>query len=253
MKNFFLLFLFSNILFVNSQKKIHIENVSFFKTDPFANLYFCNNNKLIKIDSQYNKLEYNFSEFGKLKKIISKNPMRITLFFEETQKIIFLDKNLNKLNLDLDLREIQNNIISDIDTHSNLIYLLAEKNQKICVYDFKKNKIIECAVDFIRKKEYLKLFLFKQKVLLINNSEISILNNNLIEESKIKLEACNDIFFDKDLLYLKKNNKLYKTKLTNLNKLQFISEVKQNELIDVNENILYKYRNNFLIEETLSK
>tara|TARA_Y100001978_G_C23637415_1_gene406541 strand:- start:95 stop:856 length:762 start_codon:yes stop_codon:yes gene_type:complete len=253
MKNFFLLFLFSSTLFVNSQKNIHIENVSFFKTDPFANLYFCNNNKLIKIDSQYNKLEYNFSEFGKLKKIISKNPMRITLFFEETQKIIFLDKNLNKLNLDLDLREIQNNIISDIDTHSNLIYLLAEKNQKICVYNFKKNKIIECVVDFIRKKDYLKLFLFKQKVILINNSEISILNNNLIKDSKIELEGCNDIFFDKDLLYVKKNNKLYKTKLTNLNKLQFIYSLKENELIDVNENVLYKYHNNYLSEETLSK
>ena len=253
MKKIFLLFFFTNILFVNSQKNILIENVSFFKADPFANLYFCNNNKLIKIDSQYNKLEYDFSEFGKLKKIISRNPMRITLFFEETQKIIFLDKNLNKLNLILDLQEIQNNIISDIETHSNLIYLLAEKNQKICIYDFKKNKIIECAVEFIRKKEYLKLFLFKQKVLLINNSEISILNNNLIEESKIKLNACNDIFFDKDLLYLKKNNKLYKTKLTNLSKLQFIKTLKENELIDVNENVLYKYHNNYLSEETLSK
>ena len=253
MKKIFLLFFFTNVLFVNSQKNILIENVSFFKTDPFTNLYFCNNNKLIKIDSQYKKLEYDFSEFGKLKKIISRNPMRITLFFEETQKIIFLDKNLNKLNLILDLQEIQNNIISDIETHSNFIYLLAEKNQKICIYDFKKNKIIECAVDFIRKKEYLKLFLFKQKVLIINNSEISILNNNLIEESKIKLEACNDIFFDKDLLYLKKNNKLYKTKLTNLSKLQFIKTLKENELIDVNENVLYKYHNNYLSEETLSK
>jgi len=253
MKNFFLLFLFSNILFLNAQKNILIENVSFFKTDPFANLYFCNNNKLIKIDSQYNKLEYDFSEFGKLKKIISKNPMRITLFFEETQKIIFLDKNLNKLNLNLDLQEIQNNIISDIDTHSNLIYLLAEKNQKICVYNFKKNKIIECIVDFIRKKDYLKLFLFKQKVLLVNNSEISILNNNLIEDSKIKLKGCNDVFFDKDLLYIKKNNKLYKTKLTNLSKLQFIYSLKENELIDINENVLYKYHNNYLSEEMLSK
>ena len=208
MKNFFLLFFFSNILFVNSQKNIIIKNVSFFKTDPFSNFYFCTNNKLIKIDSQLNKLEYDFSEFGKLKKFISKNPMRIILFFEETQKIIFLDKNLNKLNLNLDLQGLRNNIISDIDTHSNLIYLLSEKNQKLCVYNFKKNKIIECVVDLIKKKEYLKLFLFKQKILLINNSEVSILNNNLIEESRIKLEGCNDVFFDKDLLYIQKNNKL---------------------------------------------
>ena len=253
MKNFFLLFFFSNILFVNSQKNIMIENVSLFKTDPFSNFYFCTNNKLIRVDSKLNKLEYDFSKFGKLKKFISKNPMRIILFFEETQKIIFLDKNLNKLNLNLDLQKFQNNVISDIDTHSNLIYLLSEKNQKMCIYNFKKNKIIECVVDFIRKKEYLKLFLFKQKILLINNSEVSILNNNLTEEYKIKLEGCNDIFFDKDLLYIQKNNKLYKTKLTNLSKLKFINTIKENELIDVNENILYKYHKNFLIEETLSK
>tara|TARA_B100000900_G_scaffold398155_1_gene399249 strand:- start:15 stop:776 length:762 start_codon:yes stop_codon:yes gene_type:complete len=253
MKNFFLLFFISNIFFINSQKNIIIENVSFFKTDPFANFYFCNNNKLIKIDSQYNKLEYDFSEFGKLKKLITKNPMRIILFFEETQKIIFLDKHLNKLNLNLGTQEIQNDLISDIDSHSNLIYLLSEQNHKICVYDFKKNKIIECVVDFIRKKDYLKLFLFEQKILLINNSEISILNNNLIEESIIQLEDCNDLFFDKELLFIKKSNELYSTKLTNLSKLQFISEIKKNELIDVNENILYKYHNNFLIEETLSK
>ena len=50
---------------------------------------FVTTKKLIKIDSQNKKLEYDFSEFGKLKKIISRNPMRITLFLKKHKRLFF--------------------------------------------------------------------------------------------------------------------------------------------------------------------
>jgi len=255
MKKIFLhIFLFLNLT-THSQESGNIKKIVSINVDPLENVFLCEEKKIIKINKSNNeRLEYEFSHYGKLKKLITKNPFRTTVFFKESQTIIFLDKNLNKLNLELKLQNIQSNIISDIEAHSNLIYLLSEKSKTICVYDLKKFKIIHCnsQIDII-KNRYLKLFLNKGTILLLNDKEILVLNENLITQKKEKLENCEALFFNKDSLYLIIKNKLFKSSIIDLNNLTFIKPVPKNNLLYIEKNMLFGIKNNFFWEEELSK
>ena len=172
-KIFVFLFLIFNFT-IESQDSQDTKGTLKISVDPLENIFLCKKNKIIKVRKHDNQiLEYNFSEYGDLTKIITKNPLRTTLFFQESQTIIFLDKNLNKLNLELKAQNIQNNIISDVETHSYLLFLLSEKSNEICIYDFKKLKIINCNSNIkITKNEYFKLFLNKENIVILNNEKI---------------------------------------------------------------------------------
>ncbi len=234
----------------NNLKKFEIISV-----DQFENVFFCEEKKIIKIRKfDKKRLEYDFSPFGQLTKIITTNPLRTTLFFEESQRIIFLDKNLNKLNTELKIQNIQNNIISDIETHSNLIFLLSQKNNEVCIYDLKKFKITNCNKKLeIQKNKYLKLFLNKENLILLNNEQIIVLDENLTPKSTYKIENCQKIFFNNDSFYLKINNKLYTAKTMYMNDSVFVKNLPENNLFYIQNNILFEWRDNFLWEEKLTK
>tara|TARA_S200000501_G_scaffold376709_1_gene432530 strand:+ start:1385 stop:2152 length:768 start_codon:yes stop_codon:yes gene_type:complete len=251
-----ILFIFCSLNFSASSQDIkninELENLS---VDPFEYIYLCEKNKIIKIENTNKKrLEYDFSKFGQLTKLITSNPLRTTLFFEESQTIIFLDKNLNKLNIELKFQNFQNNIISDIAIHSNLIFLLSEKNQEICTYDFKKNKITNCNRKIeIDKNMYLKVFYNQGFIILINNEEGLILDENLIFKTRIKLKNCTDLFFNNDSVYLNVENKLYKSSIMNMNEHVFIKNLPENNLFFVQNNFLFGLQNSFFWQEKLTK
>ncbi len=234
----------------NKLKKFEIISV-----DQFENIFFCEETKIIKIRKfDKKRLEYDFSSFGQLTKIITTNPLRTTLFFEESQTIVFLDKNLNQLNTEMKIQNIQNNIISDIETHSNLIFLLSKKNNEVCTYDLKKFKIINCNKQLeIQKNKYLKLFLNTENLILLNNEKIIILDENLIPKSTYKIENCEKIFFNNDSVYLKVNNKLYKASTMYIDDSVFVKNLPENNLLYIQNNILFEWRGGFLWEEKLTK
>ena len=167
------------------------------------------------------KLDFYFSDYGQLTKIITKNPLRTTLFFKESQKIIFLDKNLNKLNQEIRIQTIHNSIISDIDTHSNLILLLSQNSDEICSYDIKKTKIIDCNNNLNIDNHHVKLFYHKGSIMITNKSEILYLNDNLIENKKLKLSNYDRLFFNNNNVYLIIKNRLYKYNLEDFNEFSF--------------------------------
>ena len=249
MKKIFLpIFLFFNLT-IYSQELKSTKKIVRINIDPLENIFLCEEKKIIKINKSNNeKLEYDFSKYGKLNKIITKNPFRTTVFFKESQTIIFLDKNLNKLNLELKLQSIQNEIISDIETHSNLIFLLSEQSNTICVYDFKKLKTIHCnsKIDIIKNK-YLKLFLNQGSVFLLNDREILVLNENLITLKKTKIENCEKLFFNEDSLYLIIKNNLFKSSIIDLNNLIFIKPIPKNNLFYIDKNVIFGIKNNFFL------
>ena len=231
----------------NGTKKISI--------DPFENIFLCKKNKIIKIEKSNNqRLEYNFSEYGDLTKIITRNPLRTTLFFKESQTIIFLDKNLNKLNLELKVQSLQNNIISDIEAHSNLIFLLSEKSNEICTYDFKKMEFKNHNSNIkIIKSEHLKLFLNNEEIVILNNEGILILDENLITKKIEKLKNCQRLFFNEEFLYLQIKDNLYKSSIMDLSNLFFLKTLPKNSLFYISENNLFVLKNNFFSEEKLSQ
>jgi len=253
-KLFVFIFLVTNLTSMSQEFKKH-KNIMNLSIDHFGDIFLCEENKIIKIrKNNARNLEYDFSEFGQLKKIITTNPLRTVLFFEESQKIIFLDKNLNKLNTEIKIQQIQNNIISDIETHSNLIFLLSKQTNEICTYDFKKLQITNCNKNIkIKKNKYLKLFTNKENLVILSDNELLILDNNLIPTKNNKIKNCEKIFFYKDSIYLKIKNKLYVSSDKDIENTFFVRNLPENNLLYIKNNILFIWKNNFLIEEELSK
>jgi len=255
MKKIFLVIFLLFHLTSTSQKINNLKTILDISIDPFENIFLCEEKKIIKVrKSDKKRLEYDFSKFGQLTKIITTNPLRTTLFFEESQTIIFLDKNLNKLNTELKTQNIQNNLISDIATYSNSIVFLSEKNNEICIYDLNKFKIINCNKNLeIKKNKYLKLFLNRENVVLLNNEEILILDENLIQKTISKIKNCDKIFFNNNSVYLKIKNKLYKSSTMYIPNPFFVKDLPKNNLLYVQNNILFEWKDDFLWQEKLSK
>jgi hypothetical protein len=213
----------------------------------------CYPEKITKIQKKDGKkLDFHFSDYGQLTKIITKNPLRTTLFFKESQKIIFLDKNLNKLNQEIRIHTIHNNIISDIETHSNLVLLLSQNSNEICSYDLKKSKIIDCNNNLNIDNHHVKLFYHKGSIMITNNSEILYLNDNLIENKKLKFGNYDKLFFNNNNVYLIFKNILYTSKLENFNEFSFLKNLNKNDLIFIQNNFLFEIKNDFLWVENLS-
>ena len=253
-KNLLFIFLIFHLTSI-SQEINDVKKITQISIDQFENIFLCEEKKIIKFSKlEKKRLEYEFSKFGQLTKIITTNPLRTTLFFKESQTIIFLDKNLNKLNLELKTQNIQSNIISDIETHSNLVFLLSEKNNEVCIYDLKKMKIKDCNNKLdIKKNKYLKLFLNKENIVLLNSEQALMLDEYLIPQNTYKINNCEKIFFNNNSIYFKIQNKLYKSDTLNVDNAYFIKNLPENKLLYIQNNILFEWKNNFLKEEKLTK
>ena len=239
--------------YVTAQKLENVKKINYLSVDPFENVYLCYPEKITKIQKKDGKkLDFYFSDYGQLTKIITKNPLRTTLFFKESQKIIFLDKNLSKLNKEIKIQTIHNNIISDIDTHSNLVLLFSKNSSEICSYDIKKTKIIDCNKNLNIDNHNAKLFFHKGSIMIINNSEILYLNDKLIENEKLKLSTFDRLFFNNNNVYLIIKNKLYKSTIDNFNEFSFLKNLNKNDLIFIQNNFLFEIKNDFLWKENLT-
>lgn len=253
MKKKILLILLILCNYVSAQKLENVKKINYLSVDPFENVYLCYPEKITKIQKKDGKkIDFHFSDYGQLTKIITKNPLRITLFFKESQKIIFLDKNLNKLNQEIRIQTINSNIISDIDTHSNLVILLSQNSSEICIYDIKKTKIIDCNNNLNIGNHHLKLFYHKGFIMITNNSEILYLNENLIENKKLKLRNYDRLFFNNNNVYIIIKNKLYKTSPENFNEFSFLKNLNKNDLIFIQNNFLFEIKNDFLWIDNLT-
>ena len=238
---------------VIAQKLENFKKINYLSVDPFENVYLCYPEKITKIQKKDGKkLDFYFSDYGQLTKIITKNPLRTTLFFKESQKIIFLDKNLSKLNKEIKIQTIHNNIISDIETHSNLVLLFSKNSSEICSYDIKKTKIIDCNKNLNIDNHNAKLFFHKGSIMIINNSEILYLNDKLIENEKLKLSTFDRLFFNNNNVYLIIKNKLYKSTIDNFNEFSFLKNLIKNDLIFIQNNFLFEIKNDFLWKENLT-
>lgn len=199
-----ILFLLINIGLVSfSQNLIPKEEIKLFEIDQFENIFIVNkNNKLIKYpENNYkNPLEFKNTEYGNIQKIMVSNPFRLILFYRDSQKIVFLDKNLNELSLILDLNNILNERIIDITYSLNLLFFISELNE-VFIYDISRKKIkrkkkinLSKYTDNIEANNFQNIISSQNHIILINNSHIITLNHELdflfykakkMEETKI--------------------------------------------------------------------
>ena len=88
--------------------------------------------------------------------------------------------------------------------------------------------------------------------MITNNSEILYLNDNLIENKKLKFGNYDKLFFNNNNVYLIFKNILYTSKLESFNEFSFLKNLNKNDLIFIQNNFLFEIKNDFLWVENLS-
>ncbi len=105
---FYYIYLTINLLLY---KEVVQHNDAIF-SDVFDNIYIINHSSLMKYDSDGNNLcQYSNRQLGTISYVDVSNPMRILVFYNNFNKIQFLDKNLSPLNNPIILDDIGYNSI----------------------------------------------------------------------------------------------------------------------------------------------
>jgi hypothetical protein len=136
------LFTYCQEIMTSKINSISIDADAFIGYDQLDSYYFTKNNVLYKqVGEQV--INYMNVGLGKLKKVDIINPLKIVLFYEDFNSVVFLDNQLN---------EKQKINFSDLNTpiiaHAvgmaakNSIWYFDLNNQKIGLYDYEQNKQI---------------------------------------------------------------------------------------------------------------
>ena len=145
MRNIILLLIISLSQITFSQNISAPEELILIESDQFENIFIVTeNNNLIKYpkNNYENYLEFSNIEDGYIQKIMVSNQFRSIIFYGHSQKILFLDKNLNRLNITIDLYNLFDEKIIDVTNFSNLLFFISELNE-ILIYDIGRGKIIK--------------------------------------------------------------------------------------------------------------
>nr|WP_042293311.1 hypothetical protein [Nonlabens ulvanivorans] len=80
---------------IPADKSISLSCDFFYGVDDFENLYFSTDNVLYK-KSQSNRLEFFDIQLGDITSVDIINPLKILIFYRDTQTLVFLDNRLNE-------------------------------------------------------------------------------------------------------------------------------------------------------------
>lgn len=79
----------------------------YFNLDQFGNLYFINNNTVTKYSNDFvNNKIYTNNFLGRISHIDVNDPLRILIFYQDFNQVVFLDKTLNPLRSPINLDDI---------------------------------------------------------------------------------------------------------------------------------------------------
>ena len=126
-----------NPTIVNS---IIFEADDFIGFDNVGNYYYIKNNVLFK-KTVTTILQYQNLAFGKIKKVDIINPLKIVLFYEDFNTVVFLDNLMNEIQK-IDFSKNDTPIIASAIGMSgqNQLWLYNSLNQQIGLYDIATNK-----------------------------------------------------------------------------------------------------------------
>jgi len=258
MKNLILLLVINIIQISFSQNILIKDGVKLLDADQFENIFIVTkNNKLLKYpkENYNNYLEFSSIEYGSIQKIMTNNPFRLIIFYKDSQKIIFLDKNLNELNIKINLFNLFNNRIIDVANSSNLLFFVSELNE-IYVYDIGRGKILNSKkLLFSNKAESKKIFSNSNTIFLLGNYSKKILNHQLdllFEKENKWREKINKILFDNNKIYeyCYENNELFLIDIDNNFKRKKVQTINNSLFTIKNNNILF-IKNQLLKQQLL--
>lgn len=195
----------------------------FFHCDAFGNLYIVRNQTILKFDSIGKQVAtYDNSKNGKISSIDISNPLKIMIFYSESNKIQFIDRTLSPLDNEIDLLSIVSENVDLVCTsYSNslwfyptngamlykannqaVIILTVELLNQISLSDFKASQLIEYG-DFIYLANPQKgVIIFDKWGSIIKQIPINYQNTISVHEDLIFYHRQDSVFCYNPIIYV---------------------------------------------------
>jgi len=220
MKYFKYIFIFiTTILFsqnsINTQliEKIKLHDDHLAQIDNFNNLYFIDENTLVK-QTNDSEFIYNNRQLGQISSFDGFNPLKLNLFYQDFNTVMVLDNRLSeitKINFNT-LKPFRN--ISHITTgNDNTIWCFNQDNQQLELFDYRTNntkaKTLPINENVIQlKSDYNTCWLLTKRYLYVYNYFGSLLKKMENDGYTSMAVSNGNVVLNKDnsLFYLKNNS-----------------------------------------------
>ena len=128
-----------NTTFVSSFK---LDADTFIGNDEFNNLYYIKNNTFYKKNDK-EILSYKNVQLGDVTSVDIKNPLKIILFYQNFNKVVLLDSNLNALSneIDFSFTTFSKNITLVTGASTNNLWLYSFDDNTLQRYNYQTDKI----------------------------------------------------------------------------------------------------------------
>lgn len=133
-------FSFGQGISIKLTKKIPLKAEKYVGTDNYGNSYFIKQNIFHKIgkDKTY---QFNDLQLGKLTSVDIINPLKITLFYENMNTVVFLDRHLIEINrINFNLLQNFRTLAFASTAGNNSLWLFNLDSQQLEVFDYLKKK-----------------------------------------------------------------------------------------------------------------
>jgi hypothetical protein len=113
--------------------------------DNLGNLFLTEKDQISKFNSEGEKMfSQSLKKYGKISSVDVRNPMKIILFSEQQQTLIFLDNTLTRQDNDIDLSTYDLNYVTQISgsQQADKIWAFDQENSKIKLITSKKQQSI---------------------------------------------------------------------------------------------------------------
>ncbi len=211
MKLFIFFFFSINILFAQETKPITTVPLlvdSFVGVDAYKNLYSITN-KVLSKNGPDGAFVFNDLQLGKITSVDIVNPLRIVLFFQETNTVVFLDNRLNEIErLNFNLLPEFINVSSATNASNNRLWIFNTDNQQLELFNFRTNQKQEVSQPFPGKlisqaSNFNYCFTLTDKKLRSFNIYGSLLKEmDILEFEKIVQQEENVIALKENKLYI---------------------------------------------------
>ncbi len=175
--------------------------------DAYRNTYFIKDNVFYKLEG--NK-EFTFNDYslGKLTRADIINPLKILLFYQETNTVVFVDNTLNEIER-INLNNLPDSVFarSVTNTGNNMIWVYNEIAQQLFLYNYRSKQFVFISPYFDENLIYQTsdfnycYLLFTDKLIVVNTYGSILFSFPVSGFSKI-------VLYKQNLIGVK-NNKLF--------------------------------------------
>jgi hypothetical protein len=249
MKSILLFFLFIHVSLpaqkLNPVKSTNLAATAFIGIDSYKNTYFINDSVLHKTGPEGNYV-FNDFQLGSIATVDIINPLKIVLFYEDMNTVVFLDNQFNEIErLSFNNLAEYTNLSTATNAGNNRLWIFNIESQQLELFNYRANtkttvsqpfagKILSQASDFnycftltetklrsfnvygsllseIDAKGFTKIVQHEKTVIGLKGNALFFISENSINPIKLPISenTIKELQLSKDFLYLYDGNKLH--------------------------------------------